>query len=183
MDADGAAVGGREERQGGVSDIWTTTAVAAGSATEGGPASGAVGLRANVMEMTQTAEDAVLAPADPGAWSHDLRAALAVRIARLNAGPDVADRYAARMQGDEFAALTDPSETGQALGLSHVVTFMDKVAAKPRDIAAEDISVLQTAGVADADIVRLCELNAFLAYQLRLIAGLKLMTGTSGGAA
>lgn len=179
MDADGAAVGGREERQGGVSDIWTTTAVAAGGATEGGPASGAVGLRANVMEMTQTAEDAVLAPVDTGAWSHDLRAALAVRIARLNAAEDVADRYAARMQGDDFAALADPSETGQALGLSHVVTFMDKVAAKPRDIAAEDISVLQAAGVADADIVRLCELNAFLAYQLRLIAGLKLMTGAA----
>lgn len=162
-----------------MSDIWTTTAVAAGGATEGGPASGAVGLRAKVMDMTRTAEDAVLAPADPGAWPHDLRAALAVRIARLNAAEDVADRYAARMQGEDYATLTDPAETGAALGLSHVVTFMDKVAARPRDIAAGDISALQAAGVADADIVRLCELNAFLAYQLRLIAGLKLMTGAA----
>ena len=31
------------------------------------------------------------------------------------------------------------------------------------------------AGVADPDIVRLCELNAFLAYEIRLIAGLRLL--------
>ena len=34
-------------------------------------------------------------------------------------------------------------------------------------------------GVADADIVRLAELNAFLAYQIRVIAGLRLMKGMS----
>ena len=40
-----------------------------------------------------------------------------------------------------------------------------------------DIADLQAAGVADADIVRLAELNAFLAYQIRVIAGLRLMQG------
>ena len=49
---------------------------------------------------------------------------------------------------------------------------MDRVAALPRDIAAEDIAALQEAGLPDADIVRLCELNAFLSYQCRLDAGL-----------
>ena len=32
---------------------------------------------------------------------------------------------------------------------------------------------LQQAGLTDADIVRLCELNAFLSYQCRLDAGLE----------
>ena len=54
---------------------------------------------------------------------------------------------------------------------------MDKVAAHTRDIAADDIAALQDAGVTDADIVRLCELNAFLAYQIRVVSGLQLMTG------
>ena len=45
----------------------------------------------------------------------------------------------------------------------------------PREIRAEDIEALKTAGVADPDIVRLCELNAFLAYEIRLVAGLRLL--------
>ena len=51
---------------------------------------------------------------------------------------------------------------------------------KPEIVAICDESkfaALKAAGTTDADIVRLCELNAFLAYQLRLVAGLKLMTG------
>ena len=43
------------------------------------------------------------------------------------------------------------------------------------DIVAEDVTVLQDAGMSDADIVRLCELVAFLAYQTRVIDGLRLM--------
>jgi uncharacterized protein YciW len=34
---------------------------------------------------------------------------------------------------------------------------------------------LQSAGIADADIVRLSELIAFVSYQIRLVAGLRLM--------
>jgi uncharacterized protein YciW len=56
---------------------------------------------------------------------------------------------------------------------------MDKVAAHTREVEAGDIAGLQAAGVADADIVRLAELNAFLAYQVRLIAGLRLMRGAA----
>ncbi|MEV8468372.1 hypothetical protein AB0T83_16470 [Fluviibacterium sp. DFM31] len=161
-----------------MSDIWSTTAVAEGGVAPVGPGAVAVMLRANILEMTQTAEEAVLAPADCGAWPADLRAALASRIARLNRMDAVADRYAGRMTGTAHADLTDPGQDGAAEGLAEVVAFMDNVAVQTRDIAAADIAGLQAAGISDADIVRLCELNAFLAYQLRLIAGLRLMTET-----
>ena len=59
------------------------------------------------------------------------------------------------------------------------MAFVDKVANDTRNIDAQDIAGLQTAGVSDADIVRLCELVAFLAYQLRVVAGLRLMTGAA----
>ena len=42
---------------------------------------------------------------------------------------------------------------------------------------AEDITALKSAHVDDADIVRLAELNSFMAYQIRLITGLRLMKG------
>ena len=40
---------------------------------------------------------------------------------------------------------------------------------------------LTSVGVDDDDIVRLCELNAFMAYQIGLIHGLGLMAGPDGG--
>ena len=39
----------------------------------------------------------------------------------------------------------------------------------------QDIAALKAAGVGEADIVRLSELAAFVNYQLRVVAGLKLL--------
>ncbi len=78
------------------------------------------------------------------------------------------------------ANLADPAETGKAHQLETVLAFVDKVANRTRDIVADDVVQLQAAGMSDADIVRLCELVAFLAYQLRVIAGLRLMQSSAG---
>lgn len=164
-----------------MSTVFDTTTLQASGTTAGTPAGAAAETRTNILTMTQTAEDAVLAPEETGAWSHDLRAALAARVARLNEDEDLALRFCARISPDAIvrvdgdAALADPSEDGTAQNLAAVVAFMDKVAVNTRAVVAPDISGLQAAGVADADIVRLAELNAFLAYQLRVIAGLRLM--------
>ena len=129
--------------------------------------------RDNIFEMTQAAEDAVMRPQECGVFGHDLRAALAARVARLAADDALSAHYLADA-GDQ-SALADPAETGAAQGLTVIVAFVDKVANQTRDTVAEDISGLQAAGILDADIVRLCELVAFLAYQIRVVAGLRLM--------
>ena len=143
---------------------------------ETGPEADAVRMRANIFQMTSAAEAAVLRPKDSGRWPHGLRAALAARMASLNAAPDLAERYA-RGAGD-YAAMADPARDGEAEGLGPVLAFMDKVAAQTRDVAAADIAALRMAGIADADIVRLAELNAFVSYQLRVVTGLSLMRET-----
>lgn len=135
--------------------------------------------RANVIEMTQAAEDAVLRPQETGGWSHDLRAALAARIARQNGLSDLAARYSAMIGDAAIAELAVPGKDGAAQGLGAVCAFMDGVSVCPRDVTAADLSALQVAGIPDADIVRLCEINAFMAYQARVIAGLQLMQGTA----
>ena len=132
-----------------------------------------IATRANIFEMTQAADDAMLRPKAPGAWPHSLRAALAARIATLNAQTALARHYATGA-GDD-AALADPAQDGAARGLGPVLAFMDKVAADTRQVVAGDIAALQAAGISDADIVRLAELNAFLAYQIRVVAGLRLL--------
>lgn len=157
----------------------TTVAAFGGVAADRATAS-ALEARAAVLEMTARAEAAVLTPEDPGAWSHALRAALAARSARLHGLPDLAARYEAVAGTGPGAALADPAETGAALGLAAVVAFMDRVAAVPRDVSADDVVALQAAGIGDADIVRLAELNAFLAYQFRVVAGLRLLARPEG---
>ncbi|MYA87652.1 MAG: hypothetical protein F4X97_04230 [Boseongicola sp. SB0662_bin_57] len=150
------------------------TTLATAGIGETGPASAAVALRSDIFEMTAVAENAVLRPKETGRWPHPLRAALAARIAALNGVGDLAVRYA--LEAGDFAGLANPASNGAAEGLGPVLAFMDKVAVETRNVVATDISALQDTGVADADIVRLSELNAFLAYQIRVVAGLRLMT-------
>lgn len=157
--------------------ILETTVLSKSGVTRDGAVAKAVMTRDNIFVMTQAAEDAVLRPRDVGAFSRDLRAALAARVARLSLDETLADYY---LNGTkDQAALADPEESGEAQGLQAVLAFVDKVSNQVRDTEAEDIAGLKAAGISDADIVRLCELVAFVAYQVRVIAGLRLMRGTA----
>ena len=143
-----------------------------------GPLAEATAYRDNIFALTQQAEDAVMSPLDCGLWPTDLRAALGARLAtRMELG-SIAERYLTRVTGS-YAVIADPTQDGADLGLASVVAFMDKVAMEAHAVTDADIASLQGAGISDADIVRLCELNAFLAYQLRLIAGLRLLSGAA----
>jgi len=133
----------------------------------------AVSSRKNIIEMTQVAENAVLRPKDCGAFGYDLRAAIAARISWQAGDKALAAYYSA--DAGRFVVLTNPETSGEDQGLSAVLAFVDKVANKTKDVSADDISDLQANGISDADIVRLSELVAFLAFQSRVIAGLRLM--------
>ena len=146
----------------------------------GSSAYGALSSRADVMAMTQATHDAALTPADPGGLSHAVRAGLAARIARHGRDEALAGHY------DALRAVAPAEEDAERIGdltfsgapgsrLAALIAYTDLVTLSPRDAAAADIEALQAAGISDPDIVRLAELNAFLAYQTRLIAGLKLM--------
>jgi uncharacterized protein YciW len=156
--------------------IMNTTAVRFGHARGDTALTKSLQTRSRVLLLTQQAEDAVLKPADSGGWPHELRIALAARIATQNALPELASHYAQMICDDKFNGVADLSNDGSELNLQHVVAFIDQVAVRPRDIEGADIRILQDHAISDADIVRLTQLVAFMAYQLQLIAGLKLMT-------
>ena len=134
----------------------------------------AVSTRSNIFEMTQLAESAVLRPLEYGMFPHEVRAALAYRIA-VSAGETRLAEYYAASVGDKFNLAESIMIEGEPE--STLIPFVDKAANATRDIVAEDISKLQAVGISDADIVRLCELIAFVAYQVRVAAGLRLMNG------
>jgi uncharacterized protein YciW len=137
--------------------------------------------RAEIMAMTQATHDAALSPRDPGGLSHAERAALAARIARLNADEELAAHYDGLMRAAsasaETARIAEPDFKGDDRRVRALIAYTDLASASPRDATGADIEALKQAGIGDADIVRLAELNAFLAYQVRLVAGLKLMKG------
>ncbi|MGO4403319.1 hypothetical protein AB4Z10_03520 [Bosea sp. RAF48] len=135
--------------------------------------------RANIIEMSRQAEAAVIQPRDPGGFPAQWRIAMAARIAALNGLTDLAKHYLALIAEPAFHDLADPAQTGSDARERAVVAFMDKVAAEPRAVVTGDIGGLKSAGVAEADIVRLCELNAFMSYQCRVFAGLAVLKGAA----
>lgn len=139
----------------------------------------ALRIREKVIAMTEAAEAASLAPQDPGGLSHDLRAALASRAARMNGNHGLAEYYRGKVKDEAFQDYADPHFHGQDDHMKALLSFADKVTATPRDATEDDISDLKSAGLSDPDIVRLCELIAFLAYQYRVITGLALMEKTA----
>ena len=153
-------------------DALDTTTLRAAGLKGSLSAAAALRQRANILHLTQKAEAAVLRPKDFGAYNHELRHALAGRICNLNGDQITADQYSGN--AGTYADLIDPGNDGGNYDLEQLVNFIDKVATRPSDVTEEDIKTLQKAGVQDPDIVRLLELNSFMAYQIRLIAGLRL---------
>lgn len=145
----------------------------------GAAASAAAQSRSAIFEMSQQAESAVIDPRDAGAFPSAWRRAVAARIATLNAQPDLAAHYIDGVTDPALRNLADPAEAGRDARERSVITFMDRVATQPRAVQAEEIEGLKAAGVAEADIVRLCELNAFMSYQCRVLAGLAALKGAS----
>jgi uncharacterized protein YciW len=165
---------------GGMSAAWLLEA--AGVAPSPAMAE-ALAARASVFEMTGAARESVLRPRAPGGLSHAFRAALAARVARIHGEAALAERYAAALEGTTngaepgVAALADPEVSADDPHAAAMLAHADAVSRAPREASEADIDALRAAGVSEADIVRLSQLVAFLAYECRLVAGLRLMGG------
>lgn len=139
--------------------------------------------RAEIMRLSQASHDAVLLPRAPGGISHAERAALAARMARWNGDATLEAHYRELLSqaGDSplllaVASGADPAEAaGQDTRLQAIIRHVDIVTLAPRDATRADIAALVAAGVSEPDIVRLAELVAFVNYQVRVIAGLRLL--------
>ncbi len=142
-------------------------------AAPGSPVAEAMAARASLMQASQANYESVLTPQDPGGLSQPLRFALAARVARLGGDNQLATHYEAA------GALPEADPSWQGAAMAAILHHVDLIAASPRDATAADIAALQAAGLATGDIVRLSQLIAFVSYQLRVIAGLRLMGAAS----
>lgn len=135
--------------------------------------------RANLMALTEASRKAVLTPVEPGGLSHALRALIAVRASEHLGDVRMKDHYYEYFtQCEDFydlIGLVEPDAKSDDPWLQAVLDHADMLTCAPRTATKDDIQTLYEAGVSDADIVRLAELAAFLGYQARLVAGLRLM--------
>lgn len=145
------------------------------------PLAAIVAKRADIFELTQKTHDAALKPQEPGGLSHGLRAAIGCRIAALNGDEAFLKHFRKLLQeakaSDSEKRLAELSCTGSDARETALVRHADLVAGEPKRASGADIELLSKAGVSAADIVRLSELVAFVSYQLRVVAGLRLMRG------
>jgi CMD domain protein len=137
--------------------------------------------RSDIFELTQKTHDAALKPAEPGGLSHGLRAALACRIATLNGDRSFLEHFRKLLgeakANDAEMNVAELSATASDARLRALIRHTDLIACQPRKASGADIAFLSGAGISEADIVRLSELIAFVSYQMRVVAGLRLMKG------
>lgn len=145
------------------------------------PLATVAGKRADIFELTQKTHDAALTPAEPGGLSHGMRAALACRIAALNGDEVFLKHFRKLLQvakaSDAEKRLAELSCTGSDAREAALIRHADLVACEPRNASGADVELLSKAGISGPDIVRLSELVAFVSYQIRVVAGLRLMRG------
>ncbi len=146
-----------------------------------GPAAiAAMQTRPELMAASEANEQAALFPRDPGGLSIPERLALASRIAALNADASLAARYRSKL-ADHGAGLLDRladpawSAPPDNPRLAAIQRHTDLVTRSPRDATRHAIAALSAAGLAEPDIVRLSQVIAFVNYQVRVLAGLRLI--------
>lgn len=101
-------------------------------------------------------------------------------MARLNRNEALAEHYdslVARADEPVTAPLAVPGTDAADGYTTEIVRHADRLTNAPREARRAHVEALREAGVCDADIVRLSELVAFVNYQVRAIAGIKLLGG------
>ena len=160
-------------------DIFDTIVAKAAGISKNSPLKGALALRRDILELTENSHEASLRPNQPGGLNHAARAGLACRIAKLNNESALARHYETMFSvGSQEFANTE-FDGGNDARSKAIIRHTDLITLNPREATANDISALKDAGLYDADIVRLSQLIAFVSYQVRVVAGLRLMAEVS----
>ena len=134
--------------------------------------------RQEFVQGAQQCRQSVLQPENDAGLRPELRIALARRMALLNNDRPLMAEY------DALLATLSPGETLMALAngenepggsFAPLIRHVDLVTLDPGRARAEDIRLLEQAGLTSAQIVALSELIAFVNFQTRVAAGLRLM--------
>jgi uncharacterized protein YciW len=123
--------------------------------------------RTDIFRHTQGSHDVLVTPADPGGVSLAERAAIALLVAEFDEDSTLAAHYRSLL-----GKAGGPQESARWDAL---MVHADLVTGAPDAATASDLRKLESAGLSSRDIVAVSELIAFVSYQVRLLAGLRLL--------
>jgi CMD domain protein len=139
------------------------------------------GERDEIVRRSESSYRANLLPADPGSLPPAIRAALACRMARLLGDAAAAEHYASLLARaspvPETAALADPDHHPEDRRLAAIAHRVDLLTLTPEAATRDDVDELRAAGLDERAVVTLTGLVAFVNYQLRVAAGLRMLRG------
>ena len=137
--------------------------------------------RPDVVRHIQGSDDAIFTPADDGGFTRAERAAAALRIATLLRDGALEAHYRAGLAAlDPSGALAKTVE-GKAqiteLRWDAILAHVDLVTRGPGRAERKDIENLLVAGLSSHAVVSLSQLIAYVSFQSRVLAGLRMLKG------
>lgn len=123
----------------------------------------------------------LLEPDDLGGVSRLEREAIAYRVALLEQSKPVIDLHNKRLQeigatAEQIEAIEDYPEIGKLPArLETILGHVDLLTLEPKAAAPEALTALNAAGLSTRDIITVSQLIAFVSFQVRLLASLRVM--------
>jgi CMD domain protein len=151
--------------------------------TDGSPFAALRRQRPDVVKHLQGSDDVIFSPLDDGGLTGAERAAAALRVATLLRDTVLSEHYRARL------AALDPDGTlaRTVEGKAHItdarsdaiLVHVDLVTRGPGSAERKDIDNLLAAGFSSHAVVSLSQLIAYVHFQSRVLAGLRMLKGAA----
>ncbi|QCK88155.1 CMD domain protein [Phreatobacter aquaticus] len=138
--------------------------------------------RPDIVARMQGAYDALFEPPDPGNLTRAERAAIGLRIAASAHDKAFAAHFRAILAAESARDHADAAEGLKPGGerLDMLMAYADLVAEDPERTDPAAMDRLRAIGLTSRDIVALTQLVAFMAYEIRVLAGLRILAEEAG---
>lgn len=139
--------------------------------------------RPDVMKHLQGSDDAIFAPHDDGGLTRAERAAAALRVATMLSDSVLSEHYRTRLAAlDRDGTLAQTVEGGALITETRwdaILAHVDLVTRGPGRAERKDIENLLAAGLSSHAVVSLSQLIAYVNFQSRVLAGLRMLKGAA----
>src|SRR5437660_501716 len=139
--------------------------------------------RPDVVKHLQGSDDVIFSPTDDGGLTRAERAAAALRIATLLRDALLSEHYRTRLAMlDPDGTLARTVEGGARITEPRwdaILAHVDLVTRGPGSAERKDIDNLLAAGLSSHAIVSLAQLIAYVNFQSRVLAGLRMLKGAA----
>jgi CMD domain protein len=139
--------------------------------------------RSDVVKHLQRSDDVIFAPQDDGGLTQAERAAAALRVATLLRDPVLSEHYRARLATLNPEGMLARTVEGGAriteVRWDAILAHVDLVTRGPGRAERKDIGNLLAAGLSSHAVVSLSQLIAYVNFQSRLLAGLRMLKGAA----